>query len=242
MACRECGATLERPGDFCLRCRTRNTDSVVVDADRSRATVTMLAESDRVGETTVTTTPETGEEHRRERRNFVGRIADNIRRKRPDIVFVAGDRDVIQGLRETLHYDVRRVTGSDPVAAAIDRRGTRSLDVVEKPPREKIGGSHSTVVGGRDGQTAVTTVAGHPNVKKVVPGPIESGGSRSGGGVRAKATRADTNGNIRLLIRDGTTVQENRVVTTAMDRETGEVVRTDLNAALRDTGLQSDSG
>lgn len=238
MQCRECRATLERPGDFCLRCRTPNADAVVVEADRSRATLTILDEDDRVGETTVTTTPETGEDERREHRNFVGRIADNIRRKRPDIVFVAGDRRVIHALRDALHYEVRRVTGADPVATAVDRRGTRSLAVVDTPPPDKISGTHSTLVGGRDGQTAVTTVADHVHVKKVVPGPIESGGSRAGGGVRAKATRADTNGNIRLLIRDGTTVQENRVVTTAMDRETGETVRTDLNAALRDAGLQ----
>jgi hypothetical protein len=75
-------------------------------------------------------------------------------------------------------------------------------------------------------------------VKKVVPGPIEAGGMSSRKGLRAKVTRADGNGNVRLLLRDGSSVQENRVVTTAMDRETGERVREDLNAALRDEALQ----
>jgi len=81
-------------------------------------------------------------------------------------------------------------------------------------------------------------VAGHPNVKKVIPGPIDAGGSGSRTGVRAKVTRADDNGNLRLLVRDGSSVQENRVVTTAMDRDTGERVRTDLNEALGETDLR----
>jgi hypothetical protein len=34
------------------------------------------------------------------------------------------------------------------------------------------------------------------------------------------------------LLRDGSSVQENRVVTTAMDVETGEYIRDDLNDAL----------
>jgi hypothetical protein len=75
-------------------------------------------------------------------------------------------------------------------------------------------------------------------VKKVIPGPIESGGASSPTGVRAKATRADTNGNVRVLIRDGSSVQENRVVTTAGDRELGEHVREDLNEALAEADLQ----
>jgi hypothetical protein len=41
-----------------------------------------------------------------------------------------------------------------------------------------------------------------------------------------------------LLIRDGSSVQENRVVTTAGDRELGERVRADLNDALTEAGLK----
>jgi hypothetical protein len=75
-------------------------------------------------------------------------------------------------------------------------------------------------------------------VKKLIPGPIEAGGGGSRGGVRAKATRAGESGNVRLLIRDGSSVQENRVVTTAMNRETGERVREDLNEALAEEGYK----
>ena len=51
-------------------------------------------------------------------------------------------------------------------------------------------------------------------------------------------TRADEHGNVRLLVRDGSSVQENRIVTTAGDRDTGERVRDDLNAALDDEDLR----
>ncbi|MCF2164240.1 MULTISPECIES: DUF2103 domain-containing protein [Halobacterium] len=239
MDCSRCGTPLDKPGDYCLVCRTENCDAVVADCGRDRATLTFLTDEDVVGRTDITTVPEDGDETGViELRNFAGRIADEIRRKRPEDVFVAGAHEVIRAVRADLHHDVYRVEPDDPVASVLDRRGDRALDVVEKPVREKIGGRHSTLIGDRDGQQAIRTVAGHPNVKKVIPGPIDAGGSGSRTGVRAKVTRADTNGNLRLLVRDGSSVQENRVVTTAMSRDTGERVRTDLNDALEDESLR----
>jgi len=41
-----------------------------------------------------------------------------------------------------------------------------------------------------------------------------------------------------MLLRDGSSVQENRLVTTAPDLDTGERVRADLNAALEEAELQ----
>lgn len=239
MECRRCGSPLEKPGDYCLVCDTANCDGVVAACDRDHATLTFLDGEDVVGRTDVTTVPEDGGESGVvELRNFAGRIADEIRRKRPEDVFVAGDHDVIRAVRGDLHYEVYRVPRENPVEAVVERRGDRSLEVVDAPAREKIGGRHSTLIGDRDGQQAIRTVANHPNVKKVIPGPIDAGGSGSRTGVRAKVTRADDNGNLRLLVRDGSSVQENRVVTTAMSRETGERVRTDLNDALADAELR----
>jgi len=233
MECSRCGTPLERPGDYCLVCETRNADAVVVRATADHATLTFLDEEDVVGRTDVATTPESDAELRGTQiRNFAGRIADEIRRKRPDDVYVAGERDVVQAIRADVRYAVYRVPEDDPVAAVLERRGERELEVVERPLAEKLGGSHTTLIGGRVGQRAIREVAAHPHVKKVVPGPIDAGGSGARGGVRAKVTRADDNGNVRLLVRDGSSVQENRIVTTAMDRETGERVRADLNEAL----------
>ncbi|MFB6071015.1 MAG: DUF2103 domain-containing protein [Halanaeroarchaeum sp.] len=239
MQCGHCGRDLDRPGDYCLVCDGANADGVVVAIGDRRATLSILDGDRVVGETQIPTVPEDGGELATvQRRNFAGRIADEIRRKRPDAVYATGDLAVVGALRAELRYPVYRVPEADPVQTVLDRRDSRDLAVVEKPAAEKIGGAHSTVIGNRAGEEAIRTVAGHPHVKKIVPGPIDAGGSGSRTGVRAKATRADDNGNVRLLIRDGSSVQENRIVTTAMDRETGERVRADLNRALADADLQ----
>lgn len=252
MNCRRCGTPLRKPGDYCLTCNTANADAVVVEFSADRARLAMLDEDDVVGETTITTRPEQDEQLTAiQLRNFAGRVADEIRRKRPETVYAAGDRDPLRETRAQVHHEFYRVPDADdadrndadrsPVVAwVLDRRGDRALEVVETPPREKIGGSHSTIIGDRKGRKAISTVAQHPHVKKIVPGPIDAGGTGSRTGLRAKATRAGTNGNVRLLLRDGSSVQENRIVTTAMDRETGERIREDLNEALRDAELQDE--
>jgi hypothetical protein len=237
MECRRCATPLDRPGDYCLVCHTANADAVVVDAGEARAEVTVLDGEEVLGTTTVTTTPEADPEQRhRQVRNFAGRVADEVHRKRPDAVYLAGEREVLRAVRAELHEEVYRVAEADPVGAVLDSRGDPALDVVEAAPAEKLGGAHSTLIAGRTGQRVVREVAAHPHVKKIIPGPIDAGGG-GGGGATAKVTRADENGNVRLLLRDGSSVQENRVVTTARDRESGERVRDDLDDALTEAEL-----
>ncbi|AKU06783.1 MULTISPECIES: DUF2103 domain-containing protein [Haloferax] len=239
MHCRRCGNPLEKPGDYCLTCNTANCDAVVAVFEADRATLTFLDEEDVLGETTVTTIPESDDETKVvQLRNFAGLVADEIRRKRPETVYAAGERDPLRETRAQLHHEFYRVSDDNPVQRVLDTRGERTLEVVDIPPAEKLGGSHSTLIGGRRGRRAIGVVAGHPHVKKVIPGPIDAGGTGSRTGLRAKVTRADDNGNVRLLLRDGSSVQENRIVTTAMNRETGERVRDDLNEALREDELQ----
>ncbi len=240
MECRQCASPLERPGDYCLVCRTANADTVVLELARERATVTTLDGETVLGRHVVTTTPEPPDSKRTTAalRNFAGEIADEVRRKRPEEVYATGDRDVLRAVRAQLHYEFYRVAAEDPVEDVIERQGDAPLEVVEATVAEKLGGAHSTVIGGRTGRHALETVADHPHVKKIIPGPIDAGGSGSRSGLRAKATRADDNGNVRLLVRDGSSVQENRVVTTARDRDLGERVRADLNEALREADLQ----
>ncbi|MFB6243424.1 MAG: DUF2103 domain-containing protein [Halobaculum sp.] len=251
MNCRRCGQALDRPGDYCLGCETANTDAVVVEFGPERARLTMVdgepsdpsfeepTETDAVaGQTEITTVPDDGERTgRRQLRNYAGLVADEIRRKRPETVYAAGDRAAVNETRAQLHYEFLRVPDENPVETVLRQRGEPALDVVEKAPREKIGGSHSTLIGERSGRRAIRTVAEHPHVKKIVPGPIDAGGQGSQRGLRAKVTRADHHGNVRLLLRDGSSVQENRVVTTAGDRETGERVRDALNDVLLEEEL-----
>ncbi|ARS91931.1 DUF2103 domain-containing protein [Natrarchaeobaculum aegyptiacum] len=243
MECRHCASPLEKPGDFCLVCRESNVEVVVLEAARDRATLTMLGPEDDdepvIGQTTITTIPEDGGETGVvELRNFAGRIGDEIRRKRPEAVYAGGMRAVVRAVRDDVHHQFYRVADDDPVQAVLERRSSRALDVVETPPAEKIGGSHTTLIGGRTGMRAIQAVADHPHVKKVIPGPIDAGGTGSQSGLRAKVTRADDGGNVRMLLRDGSSVQENRVVTTARDREMGERIRDDLNDVLSDAEFQ----
>lgn len=239
MECRQCASSLERPGDYCLVCRSENADTVVIECSRERATVTTLFDDEIVGQRTVTTKKETdGRWELTELRNFAGRISDEVRRKRPEEVYATGEREVISAVRGEIHQPFYRIDDDEPIEAVRRKRGDPALDVVEASVADKLGGSHSTVIGGRDGRQALETVAEHPHVKKIIPGPIDAGGSGSRTGVRAKATRADQHGNVRLLIRDGSSVQENRIVTTAGDRELGERVRDDLNEALVESELR----
>ena len=240
MECRQCASPLSRPGDYCLVCRTANADTVVLELDRDRARVTTLLDEEVLGSRVVTTTPEPDGTEREltELRNFAGLVADEVRRKRPEEVYATGDREVLRAVRRQLHHEFYRIEGEEPVQQVLERRGEPPLEVVEASVAEKLGGTHSTLIGGRAGRRALEVVAGHPHVKKIVPGPIDASGSGARGGVRAKATRADDNGNVRLLLRDGSSVQENRVVTTAGDREMGERVRADLNDALVAADLQ----
>lgn len=233
MECRQCASSLERPGDYCLVCRTANADTIVLELGRKRATVTTIFEESVLGKRTVTTIPETdGEQVSSELRYFAGQIADEVRRKRPEEVYATGDREVLQAVRAQLRYSFYRIDAEDPVAYVIEHQGDAPLEVVEASVAEKLGGAHSTLIGGRTGRRALEVVAEHPHVKKIIPGPIDAGGSGSQSGLRAKVTRADETGNVRLLLRDGSSVQENRVVTTASDRKLGERVRDDINDAL----------
>lgn len=238
MKCKRCATALERPGDYCLVCRTQNADVVVLELDRDRGTATALDGEEVVSRRTVTTTPETdGERVRSELRSFAGQLADEVRRKRPDEVYATGNRDVLQAIRAELHYPLYRIERENPIEYVLDQKGEPALEVVEASVAEKLGGMHSTLIGGRTGREALEVIASHPHVKKIIPGPIDAGGSSSRTGVRAKVTRADDNGNVRLLVRDGSSVQENRVVTTAGERELGERIRADLNDALTDEGF-----
>lgn len=239
MECRRCASPLSRPGDYCLVCHTPNTEQVVLSISSERTTVHCLQDDKLIADRTVTTVPESNTEHvPAARRNYAGRIADEVRRKRPEAVYVSGERSIIQDIRAELRFPIYRVDADNPVDAVMNQQEKDPLEVVSISARDKIGGSHTTVIGGRTGQQILHLVAKHPHVKKVIPGPIDAGGSGSQSGIRAKATRADTNGNIRLLLRDGSSVQENRIVTTAPDRTQGERIRDDLNEALFEEGFQ----
>ena len=97
--------------------------------------------------------------------------------------------------------------------------------------QNKLGGSHTTIIGGRTGRKAAETVAWHPKVKRIIPTIISVKGS-AGGKTTAKVLRSDARGNLRLLISSGTSAQELRIITTAGDFSEGELLRRELSEML----------
>lgn len=103
-------------------------------------------------------------------------------------------------------------------------------------PKSKLGGSHTTIIGERQGKKIVTLVSQHPEVKKIIPSVITvRAKGASGGIITGKVQRPDERGNLRLLISYGTSSQELRIVTTVGDVFEGERIMNELNAMLKDS-------
>ena len=98
--------------------------------------------------------------------------------------------------------------------------------------RNKLGGNHTTIIGGRAGKKLVSLVSQHPEVKKVVPSVI-SVKSIAGGILTGKVLRSDSRGNLRLLLTEGRSFQEIRLVTTVGTAEEGDRIMNELNEILK---------
>ena len=100
-------------------------------------------------------------------------------------------------------------------------------------PHNKIGGSHTTIIGGRHGKKLVKLISQHIEVKKIVPSVITvRGKSNPCGLIIGKVLRPDERGNLRLLISQGTSSQELRIVTTVGDVQSGERIMNELNQII----------
>ena len=101
----------------------------------------------------------------------------------------------------------------------------------EESPRNKLGGAHTTIIGGRAGKKLVKLVSQHPEIKKIIPSVISVKGM-AGGSLTGKVLRADARGNLRLLLSEGRSFQEIRLVTTVGTAEEGERIMDELNKIL----------
>ncbi|WP_456478403.1 DUF2103 domain-containing protein [Geoglobus ahangari] len=235
MKCRTCFSELEEDYDFCLRCGSRN---VLLCGLHSGDVLTLVL----VGDSGVRylTFKEYGEWE--SRRNLYEVVWEKLHRKRAGEVVVSG-RDVEsiveaeRMLRLTSLYSARILTSEPLPLHEFAERLERFVRVRDEIPRvsipagEKIGGAHSTIIGGREGRDLVMRLASSEFVKKVVPGVIENKGTTTGS-VRLKLTRCDDRGNIRGLLIHGGSVQQIHVITTAKNREEGEVVMRELRSLL----------
>jgi hypothetical protein len=87
-------------------------------------------------------------------------------------------------------------------------------------PKNKLGGVHTTIIGGRAGKKLIKLVGQHPEIKKVIPALISVKGI-PGGSLTGKILRSDARGNLRLLISEGRSYQKVRIVTTVGTSEEG---------------------
>jgi hypothetical protein len=102
-------------------------------------------------------------------------------------------------------------------------------------PKKKLGGAHTTIIGGRHGKKIVSLISQHPEVKKVIPSVITvKGKGNSGGVITGKIQRPDERGNLRMLLSHGTSSQEIRIITTVGDFTEGVRLMGELNAMLVD--------
>ncbi len=102
----------------------------------------------------------------------------------------------------------------------------------QNSPKNKLGGVHTTIIGGRAGKKLVKLVSQHPEIKKVIPSVISVKGV-PGGSLTGKILRSDVRGNLRLLISKGSSYQKVRIVTTVGTTEEGDRIMKELNENLR---------
>lgn len=98
--------------------------------------------------------------------------------------------------------------------------------------KSKLGGAHTTIIGGRAGKKLVELISRHPEVKKIIPSVISVKGT-AGGSLKGKVLRSDARGNLRLLLSEGRSFQEVRIVTTVGNSAEGERVMNELNEILK---------
>ncbi len=230
MRCERCFAELRSPTSYCLNCGHRNALGGGLFVEETRIHLFFVGRS---REESVAFRVYEEEESVR---NVFEVIAERIHEKRLDEVYISGKSEE---LIDTASEMLKRVALT-PLSICITEpfespkeffdhlkrhlRTVRELKRVDIKPEDKIHGAHSTVIGGREGMKFLHRIARSEFVKKVIPGVIEAKGTAVGGGVRFKLTRCDDRGNIRALLIDGSSVQEIHIVTTARNKEEGEVV------------------
>lgn len=234
MRCQTCKRELQSPGDYCLACDTANCSAVYVSMGETDAKISVLFDEGVVSTEKVSMKGDSKKYESRLNRNLIGRVTDVVRRKKPDNIYI-NQSEWVRDIRSSLsEFDVsvfksnsRDVDTQD----VLEHINEEELESINKKPEKKVGGSHSTVIGDRNGQNAIHKVASVPYVKKVIPGPIDGGGS-SGDGFRVESKRVENNGNLRVLLKHGGTIQTVRVVTTASSKSQGEIVKEQLDSVL----------
>ncbi len=225
----ECGELLKSPTQYCLSCGRRHSLGSGIYVSNDEAKVFLVGG---YGNEFLTFKRY---EDEISLRNLYEVIAEKVYDRRVVEIYVSGEShdliyEAVDLLKSFLYPFKVLVTDifENPLEffTRLEKilRTKSNLRTVDLTPEEKIHGSHSTIIGGREGYNLIVGLAKSPYVKKVVPGVIEGNATSVGGGVRLKLTRSDEKGNLRALLIDGATVQQIHVITTAATREEGETI------------------
>ncbi len=225
----QCGFELKSPTYFCPNCGKKHAIACGIFPCYDRVYVLVIGD---IGDELLTFKRYEEEESIK---NLYEIIAEKIYERRVEEIVVSGmseelRSEAFEGLRDFIYPFKFTITNifeeSGEFFSKLRKyaKMKRNIKKVEIKPEDKIHGAHSTIIGGREGYNLILKLARSPYIKKVVPGVIESSGTVAGGGVRLKITRCDDKGNIRALLIDGATVQQIHVITTASNKEEGEII------------------
>ncbi len=231
----ECGADLLSPTSYCLSCGRVHALACGVYFGKKAYFIA-------IGKNVVETKSYEIYDEEESLRNLFEILAERIHERRVNTVYVCGEsNELVEFAFENLkRYSLSdlKIYRTEPMDLNDFVSNLRNfvlkkeeLKKVNIPPEKKIQGSHTTIIGGRVGREYLYKVAMCEYVKKIVPGVI-TGNTTSGGGVRFKVTRCDEKGNIRGILIDGSSVQEIHIITTAKNKEQGEIVLKILKGSL----------
>ncbi len=232
--CHKCHSPIKTPTSFCLYCNTKNAIASGVFNGKNNIHVIFIGVQGnevlsfkKYDDTPLIT--------------YFDLIAEKMHERRIEEVYLGGNND--ESIDVASHYlknslfpfkiYLTNTLDKDEFFETVDKhvRIKKSLKKVDIKVENKIHGSHSTIIGGREGIKLVYKLASSEYVKKIVPGVIENKGTVSGG-VRLKVTRCDDKGNVKALLINGATVQKLHVITTASNKEEGGEVLKILRGLL----------
>ena len=234
--CYKCYSKIKTPTSFCLNCNTKNAIAAGIFNDIQKIDVIFIGVKEnellpikKYEGTSLST--------------YFDLIAEKLHDRRIEEIYISGcDDEMIEQalnyLRNSLYpfnIYLTNIFDEKEFFNKVEKhvKVKKSLKKVNVKADKKIHGSHSTIIGGRDGAKLVYKLASSEYVKKVIPGVIENKGTVSGG-VRLKVTRSDEKGNIKALLIDGATVQKLHVITTASSKEEGDEILKILKSMVED--------
>ncbi len=106
------------------------------------------------------------------------------------------------------------------------------MKLVSTQLKLKLGGAHTTIIGGRYGYKIINNISKHSKVKNIIPSIISYKVNSKNNKKYAKIQRPDIRGNLRLLLSFGSSYQEIRIITYLSNFDDGIKLQKELNEVI----------